>query len=373
MALAARAATSRAFPPVHRLTTRAQRLVFAAIVLGIVGFATPPTARDFQGRGFDVHWWHVLTNGLIGLAFVLAMARPVWRVLDTIPLAPGHRWRNGAARLGLGAAFAALDATWAYAATIVTVGLYGLDARLLAEREAAWTYHFVQGLAAFAILLIAHTILQRSHETRQREALERSLAIARLQALSLELQPHFLFNTLNGIAALMRDDPRRAERMLVRLGDLLRITLRAGADGEIPLRRELEHLDLYLDLQNMRFGTRLTVVRDVDPATLSARVPSMLLQPLVENALTHGISQRGGPARVEVTARREGQMLVLRIRDDGIGLAPGVERRERTGLGTTRARLMALFDSAQAFSLYPAAGGGTVAEVRIPFTSECVH
>jgi two-component system LytT family sensor kinase len=370
MALAARAATSRAFPPVHRLTTRAQWLVFVAVVLAFVWFATPPTADDLQGRGFDVHWWHVLTNGLIGLAFVVAMARPVWRVLDAVPLAPGHRWRNGAARLGLGAAYAALDATWAYAATIVTVWLYGLDARMLAERDAAWTYHFVQGLAGFAILLIAHTILQRSHQIRQREALERSLALARLQALSLELQPHFLFNTLNGIAALMRDDPRRAERMLVRLGDLLRITLRAGADGEIPLRRELEHLDLYLDLQNMRFGTRLTVVRDVDPATLGARVPSMLLQPLVENALTHGISPRAGPGRLEVTARREGQMLVLRVRDDGVGPAPGVDHGERTGIGATRARLAALFDGAQTFSLSPADGGGTVAEVRIPFTSD---
>jgi two-component system, LytTR family, sensor kinase len=348
-------------------------LVFAAIVLAIVGFVTPPTARDFYGRGYDVHWWHVLTSGLFGVGFFLAMARPVWRVLDALPLAPGLRWRNSAARICVGAAYAALDGTWAYLAAIFTVWLYGLDPRLLAEREARWTYHVVQGMAGFAILLIAHTVLQRSHEIRQREALERSLALARLQALSLELQPHFLFNTLNGIAALVREDPRRAERMLVRLGDLLRMTLRTGADGEIPLRHELEHLDLYLDLQNMRFGTRLTVVRDVDPATLSARVPSMLLQPLVENALTHGIIPRAGPGRVELTARREGQMLVLRVRDDGVGLAPGPERRERTGLGTTRARLAAMFDGAQSFTLSPASDGGTVAEVRIPFTSMAAH
>ena len=143
------------------------------------------------------------------------------------------------------------------------------------------------------------------------------------------------------------------------------MTQQAGADGHVSLRRELEQVDLYLELQSMRFGPRLTVVRDVDPAVLGARVPGMLLQPLVENALAHGIGPRPGAGRLGLSARREGEVLVLRVDDDGVGLAP--ERRERTGVGTTRARLAAMFGEAQRFTLAPAHGGGTAAELRIPY------
>jgi signal transduction histidine kinase len=342
--------------------------VFATVLLIIAVGAVDPLTRTLQGRGYDVQRWQIFIGQLLTAGWLLAVAWPVWWVLDRIPFARGRRWRNGALRVALGGVVAALHGLWARGSLLLTVWLAGVDARLLMDPEFQWGRLAQDALANYALLVIAHMILQRSHEQRQQAALERSLAEARLHALSLELQPHFLFNTLNGIAALVRDDPRQAERMLLRLSELLHVTLREGAEGDIPLQRELEHLDLYLDLQSMRFGPRLTVVRDVDPATLRARVPRMLLQPLVENALTHGIGPRIGPGRIELTAQREGDALVLGVRDDGVGLPPSAERRERTGIGTTRARLAAMFGEAQRFTLAPAEGGGTEAVVRIPFT-----
>jgi LytS/YehU family sensor histidine kinase len=216
-----------------------------------------------------------------------------------------------------------------------------------------------------AMIVVAHVLLQRWREQRQLAALERSLADTRLQALSLQLQPHFLFNTLNGIAALIRLDPRLAEQMIVRLSELLRATLDQSSDGVVPLSVELSHLELYVSLQLMRFGPRLTVMREIDPATELAAVPSMVLQPLVENALTHGIARRVGPARLCLRSRREGEMLVLCVEDDGVGL-PQAPAREGTGIGTTRARLAAMFKGTARLTLRPRAGGGTIAEVRLP-------
>jgi two-component system, LytTR family, sensor kinase len=361
-------AESRVYPPVHRLTTRGQFLVFALMMVSLVGAIAFPAARDYQGRGYNVTWAYTLTENLLSLAFLLAVARPVWRVLDGTPLAPGRRRRNLAARLLCCGVYAVAEGTWTHAATVSTVWLFGVDARMLAEPDKQWGQQILAANFGFLFLLAAHIVLQRSHQRQQLLLVERSLAEFRLQALSLELQPHFLFNTLNAIASLSREDPARAERMVLRLSDLLRMTLDSGTNGAVPLQRELEHLDLYLDLQEMRFGPRLTVVRDFDPGTLGAKVPGLLLQPLVENALTHGIGPRAGPGRLELTSRREGETLVLRVRDDGVGLPPEAERRERTGVGTTRARLAAMFGSAQAFTLRPAPGGGTLAEVRIPFT-----
>lgn len=219
-------------------------------------------------------------------------------------------------------------------------------------------------------MLLAHVVIQRVHRSRYRQRraaeLEASLARARLHALSKELQPHFLFNTLNGIAALVQEDPRLAEAMLVRLGDLLRVTLDEGREGEISLRLELEHLDLYLDLQQMRFGPRLAVVRDVPPDVLQAQVPAMLLQPLVENALTHGIGPKPGPGEVGITARRMGDRVSITVHDTGRGLSPVV--KESTGVRNTRARLAAMFSGDYRFALESRGDGqGTLVTIEIPF------
>ncbi|MFZ6179244.1 sensor histidine kinase [Nannocystis pusilla] len=351
-------------PSVYHQTTRGQWLVFVGVVLAMVYGPTHATVQELQARGLAVESWQMFAVALAGAALYVASAWPLWWVFDVLPLTPGLRARHGLLRVLLCAGYVAVDAVVTLVFLELAVALLGADPGVIAAQMRPGEV-VMRGTAGFVVLILAHAVLQRAHERVEREVLARSLARANLRALSLELRPHFLFNALNGIAALVRDDPRRAERMLVGLGDLLRLTQQAGAEGQVPLRRELEQVDLYLELQAMRFGPRLTVVRDVDPAVLGARVPGMLLQPLVENALAHGIGPRPGPGRLSLGARREGETLVLRIHDDGVGLEPG--RRERTGVGTTRARLTAMFGEAARFTLAPADGGGTAAELRLPF------
>ena len=195
---------------------------------------------------------------------------------------------------------------------------------------------------------------------------EASLSRAQLHALSVELQPHFLFNTLNAIAALVRADPRTAESMLVKLSDLLRLTLDGTAGGESSLGDEMERLELYVALQQMRFGPRLTVTTAIPDDIRGARVPSMLLQPLVENALTHGIGPKVGPGAIAITGARDGDRLVLSVLDDGVGLPADARSRERIGVGNTRARLATLFPGNHRFELAPVESGGVRATIDIP-------
>ena len=163
--------------------------------------------------------------------------------------------------------------------------------------------------------------------------LETRLAEAQLQALQRQLHPHFLFNTLNGISALMHRDVHAADRMLVRLSDLLRMALDRRSAQEVPLSDDLEFLAKYLEIEQARFGERLSVRYDFDPETLDALVPNLLLQPLVENSVRHAIAALSEGGVIEVTSRRVGDTLELRVRDNGPGLS-----KERTPVTLTRPR-----------------------------------
>jgi LytS/YehU family sensor histidine kinase len=206
-----------------------------------------------------------------------------------------------------------------------------------------------------------------SYERDLRAAtLETQLAQSRLTALQGQLRPHFLFNTLNMIAEQVYTDPAGADAMLTRLGVLLRSSFTEADRERVPLRRELELLDSYIEIMRARFRGRLTFDLDVEPATLDALVPRFILQPLVENAIKHGVEPREEGGRVAVTARRHGDSLDLEVRDNGDGLAGAI--REGTGVRNTRERLHHLYGAGrQQFALSPAAGGGTVASVVIPF------
>jgi two-component sensor histidine kinase len=211
----------------------------------------------------------------------------------------------------------------------------------------------------------------REREVRAR-ALEAQLAQAQLQALKMQLHPHFLFNTLNGIAGLVRDNKNRAAvDMLAGLSDLLRYTLENAGLQEVPLKEELEFLELYLGIQQMRFPDRLRVRLDVAPDTLDALVPNLILQPLVENAIRHGVSQRASGGTVGVEAARNDGRLLIKIYDDGPGLKPHGEdgaSAEGVGLSNTRARLARLYGERQRFTLSGRQGGGVEATLVIPFT-----
>ena len=194
------------------------------------------------------------------------------------------------------------------------------------------------------------------------------LAEARLDALRRQLDPHFLFNTLNAIASLVERDPRGVRRMIARLGDLLRHSFEGGQEPEVTLRRELVLLDLYVDIVKVRFQDRLVVDVQVDDAVLDALVPTFILQPLVENAVKHGVERRTEGGRVTVEGTRAGDALVLRVINDAPDSAVvGSSAGSGVGIRNTRARLEQLYGSRQRFSLERDAERGVVAEVRLPF------
>jgi two-component sensor histidine kinase len=204
---------------------------------------------------------------------------------------------------------------------------------------------------------------------RQAAALSIELAQARLQALRMQINPHFLFNTLNAISALIHENPDAADRMIVLLSQLLRRTLERSDMQEVPLREELEFLRGYLQIEQMRFPDRLTVMFDVDPNAQDLLVPHLILQPLVENALRHGILPREEAGRIEISARLAGaNRLELTVRDNGIGLPAtrGTAKGGGIGLPNIRSRLAQLYGDAQHFEIANAAAGGATAFIRIP-------
>ncbi|TPG09800.1 sensor histidine kinase [Rhodanobacter glycinis] len=234
-----------------------------------------------------------------------------------------------------------------------------------------FAYKFQQALVIYwVILAVLRGMESRRHlrdERLRRTQLETQLAQSQLQALRMQLQPHFLFNTLNAISALALADPLQARLMIARLSDFLRLTLEERHAPQVPLSRELEFLTCYLDIQQVRFQDRLSTRLDVADDTLDAAVPNLILQPLVENALRHGLQDKPGAGILRVSIRRDGDQLQLRVDDDGLGLPPA-GTLEGIGLGNTRSRLRMLFGDAAGLELSAIPGGGTRAEVRLPYT-----
>jgi two-component sensor histidine kinase len=208
-----------------------------------------------------------------------------------------------------------------------------------------------------------------SEAARESEELQGRLDQARLQALRLQLQPHFLFNTLNTITALVHRDPPSAERMVTGLSELLRVSL-GNAEQEVRLDRELEVLRHYLDIQLVRFSDRLSVRFDIDPAARDAMVPSLLLQPLVENAIKHGISPRVAAGHLHISVRRHNEKLSLEVGDDGVGTRGSQPLAEGVGLGNARARLASLYGEQHRLEAGPRPGGGFTVKIEIPFYTE---
>jgi LytS/YehU family sensor histidine kinase len=207
----------------------------------------------------------------------------------------------------------------------------------------------------------------RDRKVRTAE-LERLLAQSRLETLRTQLHPHFLFNALNAISAHVESAPRTARWMLEQLGDLLRLALDHAEDQVIPLQRELAFVDRYMKLQKVRYEDRLDVVLDVDPLALQALVPTFILQPLLENAIRHGIATRSTPGQIEIQAWCEEEMLHLSVRDDGPGLAPDwdLERGAGVGLSNTRERLRRLYGDGQSFQIQSPVGAGVQVDLRFP-------
>lgn len=217
----------------------------------------------------------------------------------------------------------------------------------------------------------------RRFRARERQALilEQRLTRARLDALTAQIRPHFLFNTLNSITTLIRRDPEGAEKMVMQLADLLSATLRSPEEQEISLREEMDLLDSYLSIMQVRFGSRLSVDRDVSASATDALVPAFILQPLVENALEHGIARRPGPGLIRIAALRNNGSLELTVGDDGPGIVgeSGLNSDSPNswasgiGLSNTRKRLAELYSGDASLTIDSRAGKGTDVRIAIPF------
>ena len=225
------------------------------------------------------------------------------------------------------------------------------------------------GIATYATWW--HEQLARRYATQAQEQaiLQTRLASSRLDSLRQQLRPHFLFNALNAITALVDADPPAAQRMISGLGELMRVSLDAGAAEEVPLREELRILAHYTAIQRIRFEDRLSFFTDIDESVVGALVPALILQPLIENSIQYGLAQCSATTRIEVRARREADILVLDVVDDGPGLAgrPLDAMTERVGIGNARARLVYLYDQNQALTVESPAAGGFKVSMRIPY------
>jgi two-component system LytT family sensor kinase len=272
-----------------------------------------------------------------------------------------------AVHLLAGAGFSAVWAAYHITLDFAFAGNYG--ALSLAKLSRLIFFNLDRELLVYwIIVVISHAM---DYYQRYREG-ELRASQAQLQALKMQLHPHFLFNALHSVSALVHTDPDAADKMIARLGDFLRLTLDSAAAQEVPLRQEIEFLNCYLEIERIRFQDRLTTRLEVDPSVLNCRVPNLILQPIVENAVRHGVAPRSAPGHVEVRAYRAGPCLRLEVRDNGRGLADGASAVHTTqsgggvGLSNTRARLQQLYGGAFRFDIANAPKGGAVVTLEIP-------
>jgi sensor histidine kinase YesM len=233
------------------------------------------------------------------------------------------------------------------------------------------------GIVCYGMILASVHALDYYRQYRAEELkasqLQALLAESQLQALKMQLHPHFLFNTLHSISALQLEDISAAQKMTARLGDFLRLTLDNVGAQVVTLKQEMEFLKCYLDIERVRFGPRLSVNFEIAAETLDARVPNLILQPIVENAIRHGIAPQTTPGRIDITARRIDRKLRLEVKDNGPGLGAGQAGsvyKEGLGLANTRARLEQLYGAAYRFELKEAPEGGWVVTMEFPFAAD---
>jgi len=350
-------------------------IIFAAwTVFGLLVANQSSMLSSLGGR--PMPWVVALRPAMLEAALWAVTTLAIFWLARRVPLERGRVLRGVAVHL-----VAAVIIALARTGVMVVLGWYVTWFRVRTFGAQFWGSSSQNALFYALLLGIAHLVVyyRRYREREQAaEQLARGLTEARLQALKMQLQPHFLFNTLNAISALIPADAKPARRMVARLGDLLRSTLEHEETQEVTLREELAFLEPYLEIEQARLEDRLTVVMTIAPETLDARVPHLLLQPLVENAVRHGIAARIEPGRVEISASRgpDDRFLHLEIRDDGRGLNPDDNRdadgRTRRGVGLTniRARLEQLYGADHRFTFENHAGGGVRVRISLPFRLE---
>ncbi len=304
------------------------------------------------------------------------LAGPCWWLVQRFPIRP-ERKRNALYHLAAAAVASPLHTSFCYVASRVPAQFAlppphwmegkGLGTFVLAAYPRGMVYYLL-------IVAIVHALTYYHHWEERAVAasqLEAQLAQAKLHLLKMQLHPHFLFNTLNSISALLHEDVELADLMIERLGDFLRLTLERSSEQEVTLREELEFVNCYLSIEQIRLQDRLSSLIEVEPEAFDLLVPTLILQPVVENAIRHAIAPRPVPGRIEIRARRQGSALVLTVRDDGPGLAPSHQTANSKGMGLTitRARLERLYGAGHRFELANAQEGGLLVTIEIPIHS----
>ncbi|MDT7806634.1 MAG: two-component system, LytTR family, sensor kinase [Acidobacteriota bacterium] len=308
---------------------------------------------------------------------VFALSTPlVLRLARRYPFERHAWWRALIVHLLAGTAISAAWATYHITLDFAFEGNYN-SLKLASFPRLIFIHLDKELLVYWIIVVISHAV---DYYQRYREG-ELRASQAQLQALKMQLHPHFLFNALHSISALVHIDPEAADKMIARLGDFLRLTLETSAAQEVPLRQEIEFLNCYLEIERIRFQDRLTTRLEVDPQVLDCRVPNLILQPIVENAIRHGVAPRSAPGHVHVRAARAGSALRLEVRDNGRGLPEGAvavrcatpQQQGGVGLSNTRARLQQLYGSAYRFEIANDPSGGVVVTMEIPLHGSTVE
>jgi signal transduction histidine kinase len=350
------------------------RLLFAgATLLGVFSTLQAYRLTTLSTNQMNIEVWRLLAWNLTYWYVPAALTSTIFRIAHRFPLdAPG--WPRALA----------VHALAALGLSVVHLGaMIGIRAVLpgpMFPYSGSWTSAVQRiylnnldwALMTYSAIVGASYALGYYRESRARAIraanLETRLVQARLKTLEAELHPHFLFNTLHAISTLVHTQPDAADRMISRLSDLLRITFSRSDAACVTLHEELEFLQKYLEIEQTRFQDRLTVDYDVDPDTLDAEVPRLILQPLVENAIKHGVSLQIGPGIVSVGSRHDNGRLCLTVRDNGVGLTRATRARLHGGVGlsNTRDRLECLYGSDQSLDFLESAPGLTV-EMRLPF------
>ncbi|MGD9560898.1 MAG: sensor histidine kinase [Pyrinomonadaceae bacterium] len=326
--------------------------------------------------------WHVLFSQYLIDFYVIGLASPVifW-LCRRYPIERGRMIARFFAHL----VFSILFTTVVYPMCLVAIWYIGYPD--LSQTPTLWDWlrdsfllpHFIHQvlISYWATLGVAHAFeysrrVQR--EKTQTAELASQLAQAQLAALKMQIHPHFLFNTLNSITALLHKDPDAAEQMIARLSEFLRMTLKGSNASAVTLEEEIRFLKNYLEIEKIRFRDRLLIDIRVDPAVLEARVPNLILQPIVENAFRHGLSKQCDRGKLTIDAKGYSDRLVIEIADNGPGIAlqngGSSERKEGVGLSNTRARLKEFFDGDFQFEIGNLPGSkGTMVRLVVPCTN----
>lgn len=329
----------------------------------LLGERAPSWTHAAKSQMVHPYLWALATPLILWLAGRFPVEQPRWK-------------RNLGVHLLFGTLCAILVAG-IYHVALYFIFLYGERPFVIRHTARTIIFNSAENYGVYFLILLLHHVYRYYTRFRQGELratqLETRLAQAQLQALKMQLHPHFLFNTLHSISSLVHKDPEAADRMISRLGDFLRMTLDNKSAQEVNLRQELEFLRCYLEIERIRFQDRLTTDMEIDPHALDTRVPNLILQPIVENAIRHGIAPRSAPGRIEIEAKQKNGTLRIEVRDNGPGLPRNLSAdnlfRKGLGLANTRARLEQLYGEEYRLELSERPGGGLAVTVEIPATA----